>query len=675
MGQGRSPRTGRSSRVLDSFLHLPSSFRRLLVTGVFLFELAIATFLAFYVRFDGAVGEPLAQVGTRALIAAGAPFFLFYFLFGAHRGLWAFSSIHDFIKISAVALAGGTGSYAVVHHAIGWFYPRSIFILTASFLFILMSLNRGGIRLFQQWARSRGKERIPVVIVGAGRAGEMLVRDMQHSADYAYRPVAFIDRDLSKAGSTIHGIPVVGDHRAWPKVIKRYGPQELIIAIPSASPAAMRNIVKECEPSGLPIKVLPSVRAILHGHVTVNSIRPLALVDLLSREPVPSDGNGLESLIRGKRVLVTGAGGSIGSELCRQIAVHAPDRLVLVERYENNLHAVSNALADLKLVEPINVRACLADVLDGERMEQIFAEHRPDLVFHAAAHKHVPIVEENPCEGALNNVIGTHRIATLAKAFAVERMILISTDKAVNPTNVMGATKRFAEYIVRSFSGEDRTRFITVRFGNVLGSNGSVVPRFQEQIHRGGPVTVTHPQIERYFMLIPEAVNLVLEAARRGEGGEVFVLDMGDPIKIVDLAHNMIRLAGYVPNEDIAVTFSGLRPGEKLFEELFDKEERVEPTSHPKLRKAVLSSVWAEHEVEEAMNALSSAIRSRDGSTLKETFQHLIPSYRPDNATVSEPARNGAANGAVREIDTEVLPPLVVSNGSVDETRRARSGS
>src|SRR5574341_410338 len=669
MGQGWSPRTGRLSGVLDPLFYLPSSLRRLLVTIVFFAELALATFLAFYVRFEGVIGEPLSQVGMRALFVAESPYLLFYFLFGAQRGLWAFSSVNDFIKISAVAFSGGVGSYLLVHHTIGWYYPRSIFILTASFLFILMSANRGGIRLFQQWYRGRGKERIPVVIVGAGRAGEMLVRDMQHSSAYAYRPVAFIDRDLSKEGPTIHGIPVVGDHRAWPKVIKRYGARELIIAIPSASPAAMRKIVKECEPSGLPIKVLPSVRAILKGDVTVSRIRPLALVDLLAREPVPADANGLESLIRGKRVLVTGAGGSIGSELCRQIAAHAPCRLVLVERYENNLHAVTTALLDLKLPEPIDVRACLADVLDGDRMEHIFAEHRPHLVFHAAAHKHVPIVEENPCEGALNNVMGTYRIATLSKAFAVERMILVSTDKAVNPTNVMGATKRFAEYIVRSFSGNDKTRFITVRFGNVLGSNGSVVPRFQEQILRGGPVTVTHPQIERYFMLIPEAVNLVLEAARRGAGGEVFVLDMGDPIKIVDLAHNMIRLAGYVPNEDIAVAFSGLRSGEKLFEELFDKEERVEPTSHPKLRKAVLSSVWAERDVEEGVSALLKVVRLRDHAKLKETLQRFIPSYRPGQEMTPGTPCNGAHH-PTRDIEAEVLPPVEISNGSAELTHQ-----
>jgi FlaA1/EpsC-like NDP-sugar epimerase len=530
-----------------------------------------------------------------------------------------------------------------------------------------MSLNRGGIRLFQQWARSRGKERIPVVIVGAGRAGEMLVRDMQHSAGYAYRPVAFIDRDLSKQGSTIHGIPVAGDHRAWPKVMERYHPRELIIAIPSASPVQMRAIVKECEPGGLPIKVLPSVRDILHGHVTVSSIRPLALVDLLSRAPVPPDESGLDSLIQGKRVLVTGAGGSIGSELCRQIVRHAPARLVLVERYENNLHAIATALQDLKLTEPIDVRACLADVLDGDRMEQLFSEHRPHLVFHAAAHKHVPIVEENPCEGALNNVMGTYRIATLSKSFAVERMVLVSTDKAVNPTNVMGATKRFAEYLIRSCSGEGRTRFITVRFGNVLGSNGSVVPRFQEQILRGGPVTVTHPQIERYFMLIPEAVNLVLEAARRGEGGEVFVLDMGEPIKIVDLAHNMIRLAGFSPNEDISVTFTGLRPGEKLFEELFDKEECVEPTSHPKLRKAVLGSVWSEREVDEAISAVLKAVRLRDSAKLKDMLQRFIPSYCPVS-------RNGVHDKSL-EVDTEILPPIVFPNGSADTTRRPSPAS
>ncbi len=661
MGQGWSLRTNRFSRVLDPVFNLPSSLRRTFVTSVFLVELALATFLAFYVRFDGVIWEPLSHVGMRALIVAASPYCLFYFLFGAHRGLWAFSSIHDFIKISAVAFAGGVGSYLLVHHAIAWFYPRSIFILTASFLFILMSVNRGGIRLFQQWYRSRAKDRVPVVIVGAGRAGEMLARDMMRSEGYRYRPVAFVDRDPSKQGSTIHGIPVVGDHRAWPKVIARYHPQELIIAIPSASPVQMRAIVKACEPSGLPIKVLPNVRDILQGHVTVSSIRPLALVDLLSRAPVPPDENGLDSLIQGKRVLVTGAGGSIGAELCRQIARHGPARMVLVERYENNLHLVSTALQDLRLRDPIDVRGYLSDVLDGDRMEHLFSEHRPHLVFHAAAHKHVPIVEDNPCEGALNNVMGTYRIAALSKRFEVERMILVSTDKAVNPTNVMGATKRFAEYLVRSFGGQCKTRFITVRFGNVLGSNGSVVPRFQDQILRGGPVTVTHPQIERFFMLIPEAVNLVLEAARRGEGGEVFVLDMGDPIRIVDLAHNMIRLAGYVPNEDIAVTFTGLRPGEKLFEELFDKEERVETTSHPKLRKAVLGTVWSDRTVEEAIGAVLKAVRLRDRGKLKDTLQHYIPSYRLGGTATDSASRNGAHEKA-QDIETEILPPLVMSD-------------
>jgi FlaA1/EpsC-like NDP-sugar epimerase len=587
---------------------------------------------------------------------AASPYVLFYFLFGAHRGLWAFSGIHDFLKISAVALAGGVGSYALVHGVLGWFFPRSIFVLTASFLFIFMSVNRGGIRVFQQWYRSQGKERIPVVIVGAGQAGEMLVRDMTRGADYAYRAVAFIDRDPSKHRSTIHGIPVVGGAGKLPEVIARYGPKELIIAIPSASPSQMRAIVNECQPCGLPIKVLPSVRDILHGHVTISNIRPLALADLLSRAQVPADADGLDSLIRGKRVLVTGAGGSIGSELCRQVAQHAPARLVLVERYENNLYAVAAALDDLKLAAPLDARACLADVLDEDRMAELFSAHRPQLVFHAAAHKHVPIVEENPAEGVLNNVLGTYRVAMLSKAFAAERMILISTDKAVNPTNVMGATKRFAEDIVRSMNGTASTRFITVRFGNVLGSNGSVVPRFQEQIQRGGPVTVTHPDVERYFMLIPEAVQLVLEAARRGEGGEVFVLDMGDPIKIVDLAHNMIRLAGFTPNDDIAITFTGLRPGEKLFEELFDKDERVEPTSHPKLRKAVSGSVWTEHEIRGAIETVRSAIRSRDDVKLKGTLHRYVRSYQPERLAAR--VLNGAE--APREIEAEVLPTVVV---------------
>ncbi|MEO5658032.1 MAG: nucleoside-diphosphate sugar epimerase/dehydratase, partial [Nitrospiria bacterium] len=407
-------------------------------------------------------------------------------------------------------------------------------------------------------------------------------------------------------------------------------PKELIVAVPSASPAQLRAIVRECQPFGMPIKVLPSVRDILHGHVTVSSVRPLALEDLLTRAPVPAVAEGLDALVAGKRVLVTGAGGSIGSELCRQIARHRPARLVLVDRYENNLYAIATALRDTPL--GVDVRACLADVLDTDRMQAVFAEHRPHLVFHAAAHKHVPMVEENPVEGIVNNIVGTYRVAALAKACAVERMILISTDKAVNPTNVMGATKRFAESIVRSLSAGGPTRFIAVRFGNVLGSNGSVVPRFQQQIERGGPVTVTHPDIERYFMLIPEAVHLVLEAARRGQGGEVYVLDMGDPIKIVDLAQNMIRLAGYVPYDDIGIEFTGLRPGEKLFEELFDKEEQVEPTAHPKLRKAVGGSSWSAGDLEAAMAGLSAAIESRDLGRIQEVLRRFVPSYQPSSS-------------------------------------------
>jgi FlaA1/EpsC-like NDP-sugar epimerase len=355
---------------------------------------------------------------------------------------------------------------------------------------------------------------------------------------------------------------------------------------------------------------------------------------------------------------------------------------VLVERYENNLYGIDTALRDAGIKGGVEIRACLADILDEGRMERIFEEHRPDLVFHAAAHKHVPIVEENPAEGVLNNILGTYRVAVLSGKFSVDRMILVSTDKAVNPTNVMGATKRWAEYIVRSLSGSGTTRFITVRFGNVLGSNGSVVPRFQQQIERGGPVTVTHREIERYFMLIPEAVHLVLEAAQRGEGGEVFVLDMGEPVKIVDLAQNMIRLAGYAPYDDIAIEFTGLRPGEKLFEELFDQEERVERTSHPKLRKAISESVWSKQDLASALTAVVGALERRGGECLQDVLQRFMPSYQPTPVSVAD--GQGASNGVVRseasvEVSTAVsennghrpeaesLPSLIVSDDAVDD--------
>lgn len=677
MEQGRSLLRNGIYRALDPFLHLPSGVRRLFIAVVFLLEVAVATFLAFNVRFEGLVPAEFSTLALSAFGYVAAVYLACYFLVGAHRGLWSFTGIHDFIKIPLVALCGGVSSYVVIHHMLGWTsYPRSIYILTAVFLFALMSIDRGGVRLLRQWFQSLGKHGIPVVIVGAGRAGEMLVRDMQHNAHYAYKPVAFIDRDLSKHGSTIHGIPVAGDYRALSGVIAKHRPHEIIVAIPSASPAQLRAIVKECQSSGLPIKVLPSVRDILRGDVTVSSIRPLALPDLLTRAAIPVEVSGLDALIAGKCVLVTGAGGSIGAELCRQIGQHRPARLVLVERYENNLYAVEGLLRDTGVVSRADVRPCLADVLDADRMEAIFAEYRPHLVFHAAAHKHVPIVEVNPCEGVINNVLGTHRIASLAKRFGVERMILVSTDKAVNPTNVMGATKRFAEYLVKSLSAGGATRFITVRFGNVLGSNGSVVPRFQEQIRRGGPVTVTHPEIERYFMLIPEAVHLVLEAARRGEGGEVFVLDMGDPVKILDLAQNMIRLAGFVPHEDISIVFTGLRPGEKLFEELFDKEERVEPTSHPKLRKAVSDRLWSQEHLDAAITAVGDAVQSRDPDAAHEVLRLFVPSYQPSPVPA---APNGSVfSGTIlhvepRTVDTEILPPLVVSGGSVSEPSQPRT--
>jgi FlaA1/EpsC-like NDP-sugar epimerase len=670
MEQGRSLLRNGVSRALDPFLHLPSGIRRLFVSGVFLVELAVATFLAFNIRFEGMVPAEFVSLGLSAFGYVAAVYLACYFLVGAHRGLWSFTGIHDFIKIPVVAFTGGVGSYVLIHQILAWTnYPRSIYILTAVFLFVLMSVNRGGVRLFRQWFQGLGQHGTPVVIVGAGRAGEMLVRDMRHNAHYAYKPVAFIDRDLSKQGSTIHGIPVAGDFRALPAVIAKHQPREIIVAIPSASPAQLRGIVKDCQPYGLPIKVLPSVRDILRGDVTVLSIRPLALADLLSRAVVPAESQGLDVLIAGKCVLVTGAGGSIGSELCRQIALHHPGRLVLVERYENNLYEIETALRDADATKDVDVRACLVDILDDGRMETIFAAYQPDLVFHAAAHKHVPIVEGNPAEGALNNILGTHRVAVLAKRFSVERMILVSTDKAVNPTNVMGATKRFAEYVVRSLSGSGATRFITVRFGNVLGSNGSVVPRFQQQIERGGPVTVTHPDIERYFMLIPEAVHLVLEAARRGEGGEVFVLDMGDPVKIVDLAQNMIRLAGFVPNDDIAITYTGLRPGEKLFEELFDKEERVEPTSHPKPRMAVSDSLWSAEDLETAIAAVADAVESRDADRLQEVLRRFVPSYHPTPVPPrhSDPEPASDFGGSV---EAELLPSVILFDGAVDDVEQ-----
>ncbi len=554
--------------------------RRLLLFVGHLGLAALSNWVAFLLRFDGNIPAQewdllVAMLPLLLTIRA----FTFY-PFRLYDGIWRYTGLWDLrnlalsIAVSSLAFAGavrfGLGTRA---------YPSSIFVIDALLLWCLLA----GLRVLPRLIREAGwfrTDRKRVLIVGAGDAGAMIVREMRNHPSYGYRPIGFVDDNPAKVGHRIHGVRVLGDRDCLSHIIARQAPDVVLVAMPSAKPAAIRAVVKVLEPFHLPIQTLPNLRDLLQCRVEVSQIRNLSIEDLLDRVPVDLDPEPLRALVQGERVLVTGAGGSIGAELCRQVAGLAPASLVLLDRSENGLFAVANELAAAgkTFVAPV-----IGDVTEVGQMNRLFAEYRPTLVFHAAAHKHVPLMEGNPCEAVLNNVGGTRVVAEAAHRHEVDRFILISTDKAVNPVSVMGASKGVAELLVQRLARTSRTVFATVRFGNVLGSNGSVVPLFLEQIKAGGPVTITDPNMRRYFMLMTEAVHLVLQAARLARGGELFVLEMGEQISVVEMARNLIRLSGLVPDKDIALTYLGCRPGEKLTEELVADHETVESTTVQKV--------------------------------------------------------------------------------------------
>lgn len=608
----------------DSILH----YRSLFVVGTQLTLIAAANLTAFALRFDGDIPPLYGKLFLQGLPIILTVYWLSLFLFGIQRGLWRYVGLHDLVRILWASVTAAIVSFGILHGFLHWFaYPRSVIILTG----VLSGLYLAGIRLavrwFREWLQVSSPMARRVLIVGAGNASELLVRDMLSDASYHYRPVGLIDDDPVKRRMKIHGVPVVGKIEEMPDLVRRLLVHEIIVAIPSASNAVKQKILAASEGCKIPLKVLPSVRQLLADPAALRQIRPMSLEDLLQREPVQTDRQELHMLLEGKRVLVTGAGGSIGSELCRQIAQYKPAVIVLFERYENGLHALDLELRDrFPLVKFV---PSVGDVTVPDRAHEVLTQTRPDLVFHAAAHKHVPLMEMNPKEAARNNVFGTKIMAEASLSAGVERFVLISTDKAVNPTSVMGATKRVAEEFIQSLNRQGQTKFTVVRFGNVLGSNGSVVPRFADQIRRGGPVTVTHPDIRRFFMTIPEAVQLVLQASVMGHGEEVFVLDMGEQIKVADLARNMIVLSGLVPDQDIHIVYTGLRPGEKLFEELFEDTEQVKTTSHPKIQRAVRTGAASFTAIEQSLMRLDLVLSDGDDEALIRWLQEAVPSYQP----------------------------------------------
>lgn len=592
--------------------------------------------LAYWMRFNlGYVPPEFIQEAVTTLPLVVAVLGAVYWAFGLYRGVWRFASINDLVRIGQAVLVGTTVLLFVLFALNRMVYvPRSLPVLFVIFQILLLA----GPRLFYRWLKDRrldfsGGQR--VLIVGAERAGEMLVRDLLRDRHSGYVPVAFVDDKPRRQGGVVHGVPIRGTTQEIPRLVDTFGIDLILLATPSASNREMQRLVGLCEDAGRPFRTVPQVEELMAGQVAVKQLRPVCIEDLLGRDPVTLDWDGIRRGLTNRVVLVTGAGGSIGSELCRQLRRCDPRRLVLVDHGEYNLYRIEMDLLDGPSPPPLTRH--LIDVTQARAVDALFQRARPDVVFHAAAYKHVPMLEDQVPAALHNNVIGTQVLAAAAAASGCERFVLISTDKAVNPSNVMGATKRFAELICQDMNGRSPCRFMAVRFGNVLGSAGSVVPRFRQQIERGGPVTVTDPEIERFFMTIPEACQLIMQAAVIGEGGETFVLDMGEPVKIRYLAEQMIRLSGREPGRDIAIEYTGLRPGEKLYEELFYAFEDFAETPHPKIRIARDARALDPESVEAALGDLRRALELGDEQALLGLLRKVIGGPSPATLAPTNP--------------------------------------
>ncbi len=621
-----------TTQLADSTLRVPRavySYRRLLAVVLHLALWTGAFLLAFVLRFDTQVPRaywPLIAVWLPVAMALRT---IVYFFFQLFHGMWRYTGSRDLVSLAKAATVSTVLFVLVVHFVGPGGFPRSVFIIDWLLSIFAVGGLRFGIRTLREFTAGTphtNGDRHKILIVGAGDGGEMLVREVRKTYTSRYEPVGFVDDNTAKVGAHIHGVPVLGPIAMVPALVRQHGIDEVIVAIPSAKSKEMRRIVELCGASGARIRTIPGVDSLIDGRVTVSQIRSVAIEDLLGRDPIQLDVEAISDYVRDNVVLVTGAGGSIGSEICRQVSKYRPTKLILVEQAENNLFNIHRELREK--FPDVTVLPRIADITDVARIEQLFVTHRPSVVFHAAAHKHVPMMEWNPGEAIKNNIFGTRTLADLSNAYGVHQFVMISTDKAVNPTSIMGVSKRVAEIYIQALSQRSMTRFITVRFGNVLGSAGSVVPIFQEQIARGGPVMVTHPDMKRYFMTIPEASQLVMQAGAMGKGGEIFVLDMGAPVKIVDLARDLITLSGLRPGEDIEIQFSGVRPGEKLYEELTADSENADKTRHPKILVGRFRPhPWAE--IVGAIDGLDEVADATDDAAIRARFAAIVPEYHP----------------------------------------------
>lgn len=556
-----------------------------------------------------------------------------FYLFKLYKSLWQYASISELLNVLKACVIGGLMLFLVINPILHINFD----VILMPFYILLLVFFIGGIRFayrvvrrdrrftLQLQSKSKWKN---VLIVGGGDAGSTVIRELQINEDVKLRPVGVIDDDKSKQGRTLHGVDVVGTRHDIVRVVEEKNVDEILVSIPSMNGKEMKQILDICQKTPCKLKTMPGLYQLINGEVDIRKIRDVEIEDLLGRDPVETNLEEISNFIHGKVVLVTGGGGSIGSELCRQIASFNPKTLIIVDIYENSAYDIQNELKAM-YGKGLDLKVIIASVRDFSRIRQIFKQYHPQIVYHAAAHKHVPLMEASPQEAIKNNVFGTLNVAKCAHEFKVSRFVLISTDKAVNPTNIMGASKRLAEMIIQSLNEHSRCEYVAVRFGNVLGSNGSVIPLFKRQIENGGPIKVTHPDIIRYFMTIPEAVELVLQAGAMARGGEVFVLDMGEPVKIVDLAKGLIRLSGLELGKDIDIKYTGLRPGEKMFEELLLSEEGLLKTANKKIfigRPPVESFERLQHHLDQLKCVLS------DDKLVRERMKEIVTTYKePDH--------------------------------------------
>jgi len=621
-----------------------------IVMAVDVLIFSAAFYSAHLVRFDFNIPNYFQSAFWRILPVIIFFKLVFFYWFDLYRGMWRYTGLSDLFNIIKAASLSSLAIIAVILYSTRFEstrfggFSRSVFIIDWCFTIFLVSVFRLAVRLYYDyfedirsgrvslgffsllWKREAGQKNL--LIIGAGNCGEKIFREIKNNASLRYHVVGFMDDNPSKRGLTIHGIPVLGNIDEIESVIKRLKIHELLIAVPSASSTDMRKIVEKCKKTGLTFKTIPGYGELIDGRVSINSIREVAYRDLMRREAIHLEEERIGAYLKNATILVTGAGGSIGSELCRQISRFNPESVILFERAESPLYEIE---LELKRLYPgIHFMPILGDILDEALLRRTFEQYHPHNVFHAAAYKHVPMLELQPWRAVENNIIGTIRVIEAAREHKAAHFVFVSTDKAVRPTNIMGASKRIAELMIQCQRGQpgSNTKFMVVRFGNVFGSVGSVIPLFKKQIAQGGPVTVTHPEVTRYFMTIPEACQLILQTGAMGKGGETYILDMGTAIKIDDMARDLIRLSGFEPEVDIGIQYIGLRPGEKLYEELITDGEGILPTKHKKIM--VLSSESCNLKaLSEQIAALFELAKKHDAEGIRRQFAQMIPEYHP----------------------------------------------